>query len=120
MLYLIVFIIVIFSIILLILGLSRKKTIYLLILNFTWWACALFSAYFVIVAFKDRAYSENWALIDLIIFSLPIILLTLIMLAIELFFLYKNKMLHFSLLTASSISLAVFLIVQLIVGAFSF
>ncbi|MBN1993147.1 MAG: hypothetical protein JW953_10620 [Anaerolineae bacterium] len=67
-------------------GLYYQKTILLLALNILWWLGSFISAYFVCLAWLDRSYSENWAMLGFIFFSLPYILLTAIMLMLELFF----------------------------------
>jgi hypothetical protein len=97
-------------------GLYYKNVIVLLILNSLWWVGSLISAYFVGLAWLDRGYSENWAMIGFMIFSLPYALLTLIMLLVELFFTRQWHRPKLKPLRWLSSLLLTFLIFQLIVG----
>lgn len=103
----------------LITGLYYRNVIVLFALNSVWWVTSFISAYFVWLAWLDRGYSENWAMIGFMIFSLPYGLLTLIMLFMELFFTRKWHGNKLELLRLLSILLLMFLIFQLIVGFLS-
>ena len=48
----------------------------LLGLTLFWWLGSLVAGYFTLVAFLERGYSENWALIGFVFISGPIILVT--------------------------------------------
>lgn len=100
----------------LVIGLYYRNVIVLFALNSLWWVGSFISAYFVWLAWLDRGYSENWAMIGFIIFSLPYGLLTLIMLFVELFFTWKWYGSKLKLFRLVSILLLTFLMVQLIAG----
>ncbi len=97
-------------------GLYYRNVIVLLALNSLWWIGSFISAYFVWLAWLDRGYSENWAMIGFLIFSLPYGLLTLIMLFVQLFFTRKGYGSKLKPLRLVSILLLMFLIFQLIIG----
>ncbi len=97
-------------------GLYYRNVAVFLILNSLWWVGSFISAYFVWLAWLDRGYSENWAMIGFIVGSLPYSLLTITMLSLELFFTrnwYGNKV---KLLRLTAILLLTFLIFQLMIG----
>ena len=97
-------------------GLYYRNVIVLLVLNGLWWVGSFISAYFVWLAWLDRGYSENWAMIGFMIGSLPYSLLTMTMLFIELLFMRQWPGYKFKLLRLISILLLMFLIFQLIIG----
>jgi hypothetical protein len=97
-------------------GLYYRNVIVLFALNSLWWVGSFISAYFVWLAWLDRGYSENWAMIGFMIFSLPYGLLTLMMLFAELFFIRKWHGNNLKPLRLVSILLLTFLMVQLIAG----
>ncbi len=97
-------------------GLYYRNVVILFVLNGLWWVGSFISAYFVWLAWLDRGYSENWAMIGFMIFSLPYGLLTLIMLFVELFFTRRWQGNKPKLLRLVSILLLTFLVFQLILG----
>ena len=97
-------------------GLYYRNVIILFAINSLWWVGSFISAYFVWLAWLDRGYSENWAMIGFMIFSLPYALLTLIMLFVELFFTRKWHGNNLKLFRLVSILLLTFLIFQLVIG----
>jgi len=97
-------------------GLYYRNMIVLFALNSLWWVGSFISAYFVWLAWLDRGYSENWAMIGFMIFSLPYGLLTVMMLSVGLFFTRKWHGNNLRLFRLVSILLLTFLIFQLIIG----
>ena len=100
----------------LILGLQYKNAIVLLALNIWWWLGAFVSAYFTWLAWQDRGYSENWAMLGFIFFALPYLLLIGLMALAKLFFIRSWPDNMAKLLRISSLGLLLFLLFQLIVG----
>ena len=100
-------------------GLYYKNVAILFILNSMWWVGSFISAYFVWLAWLDRGYSENWAMIGFIVGTLPYSLLTGLMLCTELFFTRKWRGPNVKLLRWGGGLLGLFLIFQLIVGFLS-
>jgi hypothetical protein len=112
-------VLIIVSIVGLITGLYYRNVVVLFVLNLVWWIGSFISAYFVWLAWLDRGYSENWAMIGFMSFSLPISIPTIIMLSIELFFIRKRHDNQYNILRLVSILLLSFLVLQMIMGVFS-
>ena len=107
------------SIVWLVIGLKGGKAIALLTLNLYWWLGSFVSAYFTLLAWQDRGYSENWAMIGFIFFSLPYILTTIVLIIVELFFIRKWQSDKTKAIKFTSVILLFFLIFQIIIGFLS-
>jgi hypothetical protein len=103
----------------LLVGLWYKNGILLLGLNLFWWLGSFISAYFAWLAWRERGFSENWAMIGFMICTLPYTLLTSFMLGGELFFIrtWQNRLTFFNQIAA--VVLWIFLMAQLILGVLS-
>jgi hypothetical protein len=100
-------------------GLYYRNMTLLWIVTGLWWVGSFISAYFVGLAWLESGYSENWAMIGFIVGSLPYSVLTITMLAVELFFI-RNWFGHgVRLLRLAAILLLTFLFFQLIIGFLS-
>ena len=108
-----------FSIIWLVIGIKGRKETALLILNLFWWSGAFVSAYFTWLVWQERGYSENWAMVGFIFWSLPYIFTTGIMVAAELFAIRKWQSNKTTMIKVTSASLLIFLMFQLLVGFLS-
>jgi len=97
-------------------GLRRRNAAILMAMNAVWWAASCVSGYFVWLAWLDRGYSENWAMIGVIFFSAPAAGLTLILASIELALIRKWKEKPFKAIKVLSLGLLMFLLLQIIVG----
>lgn len=102
---------------LLVLGLVKKSKVLLTLLVIFWWLCSFFSFYFVMVAWNERHYSENWAMIGVIFFSLPINIFIGIMSIVLLLFSKIRKIENFKGIAISLWLLLLFVILQ---GALGF
>lgn len=107
------------SIVWLVIGIRGRKEIALLMLNLYWWLGSFVSAYFTWLAWQDRGYSENWAIIGFMFCSLPYILITGVMVGSELFIIRKWQSGKIKSIKLTSVSLLIFLIFQLLVGSLS-
>ncbi|MFH1194180.1 MAG: hypothetical protein V1720_00630 [bacterium] len=106
--------------VLLLFGLLQRSLFALIILNILWWISSLISAIMVAVAFSERFYSENWAMIFVLYFSFPFIIVSAIMIIIELIYLKKKNFAQKSFIKVSSIALLFFLGIQVFFGLMSF
>ena len=88
----------------------------LLGLTLFWWLGALVAGYFTLVAFLERGYSENWALIGFIFISGPIILVTGVLSLIELFAIRRWPRAKARPVRAAAVFLLIFLTVQVALG----
>jgi len=107
------------SLVWLIIGIQGKKYTSLLILNVCWWLGSFVSAYFVWLAWQDRGYSENWAMIGFIFFSLPYLVITGFMTGAELFFIRKWQNPETKIIKRTSFILLIFLLFQMAAGFLS-
>lgn len=99
-------------------GQAQRNIAVLLSVTLCWWPGALLAAYFTWLVWRDRAYSENWAMLGFLFFTLPYAVITGVMLFVELFLLLKwqpTAWLDFTRINA--ISLLIVLACQVIVGA---
>jgi len=83
------------------------------------WIGAFISAYLTWVAWEGRAYSENWDMFGFILVGLPFIIITNITILILLVIVRKWEIEKISTFRKSSLSLMIFLLLQLIIGAAS-
>lgn len=104
------------SVVWLIWGVQTHSVKLLVALNLLWWMGSFVSAYFVGLAWIDREYSENWAMLGFIFMSLPYIVVTGSLLVIMLFFVRKWQS---NYLYGLSLGLLLFLTVQLMAGFLS-
>lgn len=88
-------------------------------LNVFWWLGSMLSGYYVLLAWLDRRYSENWAMLGVIFFSLPYILVTAPLLAAELAATRKWPPGGVRAVRLSSLALLVFLVFQAVTGILS-
>ena len=97
---------------------GRNETV-LLTLNLFWWLSSFAAAYFTWLAWQDRGYSENWAMIGFIYISFPYILITGMMVSAELFFIRKWQSSKTKMIKLASIGLLIFLLFQMLIGFLS-
>ena len=104
------------SVVWLIWGVQTHSVKLLVTLNVLWWVGSFVSAYFVGLAWIDREYSENWAMLGFIFIALPYIVIIGSLLLFMLFFVRKwqNKY-----LSGMSLGLLLFLTLQLMAGFLS-
>ena len=107
------------SIVVLVIGLSRRSVPTLSALSFFWWLGAFASAYFVYLAWVDRGYSENWAMISVLYLSLPYTAMTMILILIELYFTRRWIAKQIRSLQSNLFALLMFLALQMLVGFMS-
>jgi hypothetical protein len=88
----------------------------LLGLTLFWWLSALVAGYFTGVAFLERGYSENWALIGFIFISGPIILVTGVLSIIELVVIRRWSGKGARAVRIAAGLLLIFLVVQVALG----
>jgi hypothetical protein len=100
-------------------GLRRRSMATLFALSFFWWLGAFVSAYFAYLAWMDRSYSENWAMIGFCYLALPYIAITIVLIPIKLYFLQRWSGRQAKLLQFSLIALFTFLVLQMIAGFMS-
>ena len=107
---------IICSVVWLIWGVQTHNVTLLAALNLLWWLGSFVSAYFVWLAWLDREYSENWAMLGFIFMALPYIVIIggMILLMLVLVRRWQRGYLHWM-----SWGLLFFLIFQLIVGFLS-
>lgn len=105
-----------FSAVGLAIGLWRKNVPTLFALNILWWLGAFGSAYYVYLAWMDRIYSENWALMGFLYISLPYTALTVVFILIALFFTRRWDGKQARLLRVTLLLLLLFLALQTITG----
>ena len=103
----------------LLVGIWHKSDMWLLALNLLWWCGGCISAYFAWLTWKDRGYSEHWAMIGFMLCTVPYALLTGLMLGGELFFIRTWQHRLSALNQIAAAALLIFLIVQLIIGVLS-
>jgi hypothetical protein len=97
----------------------KRSLVLFVILNIACWLSSAVSGYFIWLAFKDRAYSENWALIGVLFFSFPAIIIVLVMAVSSLLAIKIKKMTDMGPLLVSIYLLLAFLLVQVATGIFS-
>lgn len=105
-----------FSTVGLVIGLLRRSVPTLFALSLFWWLGAFVSACFVYLAWMDRHYSENWALIGFIYLALPYAALTVVLILIVLYFTRRWGDKQVKPLRSSLFALLTFLALQMIVG----
>ena len=98
------------------LGILRRSVTTLLVISVLWWVGALVSAYSVYLAWMDRSFSENWAMIGFLIFALPYAAITIVLIHIELYLLRKWEARLSKQLRANLLALLTFLVLQIIIG----
>lgn len=103
----------------LVIGIRGRKEIALLVLNLFWWLGSFISAYFTWLAWQDRGYSENWAMICFLFCSFPYIVITGVLAAAELFFIRKWQSGKIIPIRLTSLILLIFLIFQIFIGFIS-
>lgn len=108
---------IIVNVAMLILGLREHKLYILFLLFIVWLLGSIFSFYFVIQVWIERMYSENWAMLGFLFFTIPFALITGCMIGTELFFIKKWEDNKIKLLRYSLIILLTFLIFQLVFGS---
>ncbi|MEW6406385.1 MAG: hypothetical protein AB1649_31765 [Chloroflexota bacterium] len=108
-----------FSTVGLVIGLWRKNVPTLSILSALWWLGAFVSAYFTFLAWMDRGYSENWAMMGFLYLALPYAAPVIVLLLIELYFLRRWNSRQARALQSSAIALLTFLVLQMIAGFMS-
>ncbi|MBU1099357.1 MAG: hypothetical protein KKA84_03050 [Bacteroidetes bacterium] len=106
----------IFLLLLLIVGLRKRKEILLLILNVLWWLGSFFSAYFILLAWQDRMYSENWAMMGVLFIAFPYILIITPIVIIELYLIRKWDRSSSKIFRLSAWLLLAFLLLQVLIG----
>lgn len=97
---------------------GRRET-WLLALNVLWWLGSFVSACLTWLAWQDRGYSENWAMIGFMFVSLPYIAAAGIMAGLELFFIRKWQGGKARTIRLMAAGLLVFLALQLAAGLMS-
>jgi len=100
-------------------GLQEKSVVALLCLNGLFWLGSFGSGYFTLLAWNDRAYSENWALLGFALVAIPYAIVVATMLVIEIGFIIKRDIRPRKALLLSSGLLLVFLSMQMILGFIS-
>jgi hypothetical protein len=107
------------SIVWLILGIRGKKEVGLIILNGVWWLGSFATAYATYLAWQDRAYSENWAMVGFIFFALPYLIIIGVMVVIELYYVRNWQSSRSKTVQWTSRGLLIFLAFQMILGFLS-
>lgn len=115
----VVILFILFSTVFLFRGIRGRKETLLLKLNLFWLVGSFGSAYFTWLAWQDRGYSENWAMIGFIFFAFPYIFITGIMVIAELFFTRKWQSEKVQTIRLIMVILLVFLMLQVVVGVLS-
>ena len=100
----------------LVIGLQRKSVPTLFALSLFWWLGAFVSAYFAYLAWADRGYSENWAMIGVIYLTLPYAAMTMLLILMELYFTRRWIGRQAKPLRSSLFTLLIFLALQLVVA----
>ncbi len=100
-------------------GIQGRKEIALLMLNLYWWLGSFVSAYFTWLAWQDREYSENWAMIGFMLCSFPYFIITGVMAVTELFFIRKWQSNNTKIIKLTLVSLLIFLVFQMLAGFLS-
>jgi hypothetical protein len=103
----------------LVIGIRGRKEIALLMLSGYWWMGSFVSAYFTWLAWQDRGYSENWAMIGFMFYSLPFLLTTGVLVAAGLISIRKWQGGRKRTLKWILLSLLIFLILQMMAGFLS-
>jgi len=107
------------SIVWLFISINGRKEIGLFILNLYWWLGSIVPAYFAWLTWQDRGYSENWAMIGFMMFSLPYLVITGVMIVAELIFIRKWQGGKTKTIKMTALSLLIFLVFQMVVGLLS-
>jgi hypothetical protein len=107
------------SVVWLAVGIQGRRETALLGLNLFWWLGAFVSAWFVWQAWQERAFSENWAAIGFLFFSVPYILVAGVLVVIELFCVRKWRGGKTRSITWTAAGLIVFLLFQMVAGILS-
>ncbi|MCX6832132.1 MAG: hypothetical protein NT028_08380 [candidate division Zixibacteria bacterium] len=94
-------------------GIARKSPRLLLWVNVLLWLMATASLIPIISAWRDRAYSENWALIGVMAVSAPSMLIIVILSAVLLFTARRKRISLTKPMIISLLCLAAFLALQL-------
>jgi len=97
-------------------GLQEKSVWALSCLNALFWLGSLGAGYFTLLAWNDRAYSENWALLGFALIAIPYAIVVAAMLVIEIGFIFKRDIRPRKGLLISSSLLLVFLSLQMFLG----
>lgn len=97
-------------------GFRLRSWVTLFSLGIFWWLGAFASAYFVFLAWIDRSYSENWAMIGVITLTLPYAALTVVLILIALSFTRGWNDKQAKLLRLNLLGLLTFLTLQIIAG----
>ena len=107
------------SVVALAFGFRFKSLSTLFALSIFWWVGAFASAYFTYLAWIDRSYSENWAMIDFIFLALPYAAHTIALIFTELYFMRKWSGRQVKFLQLNLLTLLTFLVLQIVLGLFS-
>jgi len=100
-------------------GLRGKNAKALAALNVLWWLGSFGSAYFTYLAWQDRAFSENWAIMGFVFMALPFAVLTIIEGILLLIFISKWTEKPKGFLRWSPKVLIAFLVAQLVFGFYA-
>jgi hypothetical protein len=107
------------SIVWLVLGIRGRKEDALLVLDSFWWLGSLVSAYFAFLAWQDRMFSENWAMMGFLFGSLPYSAIVGTMVVAELVFIRKWQSNKARAMRLMSAGLLMFSLFQVTVGLLS-
>ena len=110
---------ILISIILIILGASKKNLIVFVILSVVMWLTSILSAFFIGWAWSERAYSENWTMYGVIAISLPIIVVNSILAIASLIVISNRRILNSKLVCQNFYLLLHFLAAQVIIGIYT-
>ncbi len=95
-------------------GISKRNPKALLRASVFFWLLAVASAVPVVWAWRERAYSENWAMLGVMFISVPLILTVLVLGTVMLIVAKLKKMPLTKATTISLFSLGAFLVCQVL------
>ncbi|HUT76780.1 MAG TPA: hypothetical protein VM285_03785 [Polyangia bacterium] len=107
------------SIVWLNIAIRGRREVALQLLNLIWWAGSFGAAYFTWLAWCDRGYSENWAMIGFMFFALPYLVMAGVLAGAELFAIRKWREGRTKAIRLTAVSLLGFLLFQMLAGFFA-
>jgi hypothetical protein len=119
MIILVLALLVLPSIVWLVVGIQGRKETAILKLNLCWWLGSFVSAYAVWLAWQDRAFSENWAMMGFMFFSLPYCAVVGTMAIAELVSIRKWESDKTRTIRLTSAGLLLFCVLQVLLGLLS-
>ena len=106
-------------VILLVLGIIKSNRNILAAINLLFWLASAASAIAISWVWRDRGMGENWAIMGVVFFSFPIILVTFILAIATIIAIRVKKVARMGFQQVSLCLLLLFLILQVVFGVMS-